>query len=70
MLFWRNWTFLHASWDKVDFYARILGKSGPFCVLFLEKVDFFVCSLHDGGMFPEKILKIMIENYAFRDIMI
>ena len=36
----------------------------------LEKVDFFACSLHVGGMFPVKIVKNMIENKALRETII
>ena len=63
--------------SKVDFFACFLGESGLFCAhfgkkwtflrAFYEKVGFFECSSHVRGMFPGKI---MIENYAFRDIMI
>ena len=51
--------FFAYFWEKVDFFARIFGKSGPFRKLFLEKVDSFACSLHVVGMLPEKILEIM-----------
>ena len=34
VLFCRKWTFLLAFWEKVDFFVRILGKSGPFWVSF------------------------------------
>ena len=51
-------------------FSMLFGKKWTFMHSFFEKVDFFACSSHDGGMFPGKILKNMIENYAFRDIMI
>ena len=62
MLPGRKWTFLCVQ--------CILGKSGTFLCAFLDKVDFFDCSAHVGGMFPGKIWKNMIEYYIFRDIMI
>ena len=65
---------------KVDLFACFLGENGIFCLYFgkkwtfshafLEKVDFFASSPHVGGVFPGKILKDLIENYALRDIMI
>ena len=65
---------------KEDLSACFVGESGIFCAYlgikwtfspaFLEKVDIFAYSPHVGGMFPEKILKNMIEKHALRDIMI
>ena len=60
MITGRKRTFLRAFWEKVDLFG----------CFFWGKIDFFVCSLNVGGMFPGKILKNMIENYAFRDIII
>ena len=62
--------FLQAFSEKLGFFAHIFGKSGPFLCAFFEKVEFFACSLHVEGMFPGKILKKMIENYALRDVII
>ena len=50
-------------------FAAYFWKKWTFLSAFLEKVDFFGCSPHVGGMFRRKILKNMIENCAFRDIM-
>ena len=41
MLFEGRWTFLHAILEKVDFFACFWGESGPFCLDFRVKVDFF-----------------------------
>ena len=61
MPFQQNGTFLCDNWEKKDFFACFLGKSGPFWVLFWGKVDFFVCSLNVGGTFPGEILKIRLK---------
>ena len=66
--------------DESELFACFLGESGIFRVYsgkkwtclhaFLEQVDFFACSLHVGDMHVPKIMKNVIENYAFIDIMI
>ena len=66
--------FFHVVLGESGLFYVCFGKKWTFSLAFLEKGDFLACSFHVGGMFPGKILKIiiliMIENCAFRDIMI
>ena len=51
MLFGKKWTFSRDFWEKVDLFARFLGKSGLFRVLFEKKINSFAPSLGQSGLF-------------------
>ena len=70
ILFWGKVDFLRDFWEKVDFLQAFRDKVDLLACFFRGKWTFFACSLHVGGTFRAKILKIVIENYEFRDIMI
>ena len=54
---------------KIDFFLVPFEKKRTFLGVFLGKGGLFVRTLNVGGIFPGKILKNMIENYAFRGIL-
>ena len=73
MHFEGKWTLLGESelfrmvfGEKEDLFTCTLGKSGLLNMLFVRKAGLE----EPEGMFPAKILKNMIVNYAFRDIII
>ena len=70
VLFQQKWTFLHTFWEKVGYFARILGKSGLFCVLLLRRWTFYRVHCMSGACSLGKLLKNMIEKFALRDIVI
>ena len=64
MIFGREWTFLCAFWEKVDFFVGFSGESGPFFMLFFGKVDIFASFLGESGL----LFVLFERNWTFRPV--